>query len=130
MRDDPESSVLRLSIPARPEYLVFTRLVLTGLSRSTEIDEETLADLKLAVTEICSPSVRGAGDGPGVPEIRLSYELSSDSLRVEVEETGHGVRDEAEEDAMGLAIASALVDELELVEVSSGSRIVLTKRLR
>ena len=56
-------SELRLSIPAKPEYVVFSRLVLTGLARTTEIDEETLGDLKVAVTEACSRSVRASSAG-------------------------------------------------------------------
>ena len=131
-------SVLRLSIPAKPEYVVFTRLVLTGLSRATEIDEETLGDLKMAVTEVCSRSVRRAEAGEGL-QIELCYELVDGTLTVAVEEEGAAFSPEAleqtpdtvSEDAMGLAIVQALVDELELVPLPDdrGSRLSFRKRL-
>jgi serine/threonine-protein kinase RsbW len=132
-------TVLHLSIPAKPEYLVFTRLVLTGLSRTTEIDAETLADLKVAVSEICSRAVRRASADGGSEEIQLRYELDGDVLLVEVEEEAataeSALEQEADtlnEDAMGLAIVQALVDELELspAEDVGRSRLSLRKRLR
>jgi serine/threonine-protein kinase RsbW len=129
-------STLRLSIPAKPEFVVFSRLVLTGLSRTTEIDEETLGDLKVAVTEACSRSVRGADEGEG--SIELRYVLADGTLTVEVEDEGRafdleaaGEDDTLSEDAMGLAIVEALVDELELEPLGdgAGSRLRFTKRL-
>jgi len=45
------SSTVRLTIPAKPEYITLVRLALSGLSRLRPLDEETLGDLKLAVTE-------------------------------------------------------------------------------
>ena len=51
---------VRLTIPAKAEYITLGRLALTGLSRLQPVREETLADLKLALTEACSNSVRHA----------------------------------------------------------------------
>ena len=61
---------VRLTIPARPEYVTLCRLALTGLSRFRDFSHETLADLKLALTEACSNAVRHAyPNGGGVVEI-------------------------------------------------------------
>ena len=61
---------IRLIIPAKPEYISLARLALTGLSRVRELDPETLADLKLAITEATSNSVRHAySDGSGTVEV-------------------------------------------------------------
>src|SRR5581483_8762332 len=75
---------IRLRIPARAEYISLGRLALTGVSRLRELSDETLADLKLALTEACSNSVRHAyRDGrDGVVEI--DYELGPDRLVIEV----------------------------------------------
>jgi serine/threonine-protein kinase RsbW len=55
-----------LTIPAKPEYITLSRLALSGLSRVRPFADDTLADLKLALTEACSNSVRHAyGDGHG-----------------------------------------------------------------
>ncbi len=46
---DATTSHLHLRFPARPEYLVLGRLVLTGLSRARVMEDDTLSDLKLAL---------------------------------------------------------------------------------
>src|SRR6184192_1368402 len=84
-----DGPTVRLTIPAKPEYITLVRLALSGLSRLRTLSEETLGDLKLAVTEACSNSVRhGYGDGEGVVEIL--YELQPDRLVIEVADDGPG----------------------------------------
>ena len=83
------SRTVRLTIPAKPEYITLSRLALTGLSRVRPLPDETLADLKLALTEACSNSVRHAyGDGEG--HVEISFELRDDRLIVEVSDDGAG----------------------------------------
>ncbi len=92
---DRDTREVRLTIPAKPEYITLGRLALTGLSRLRPLDEETLADLKLALTEACSNSVRHAyADGEGIVEI--VYELHPDRLVIEVVDDGEGFDPAAE----------------------------------
>jgi serine/threonine-protein kinase RsbW len=129
---------IQLTIPARPEYITLSRLALTGLSRVRALSPETLADLKLAITEACSNSVRHAyGDGAGAVEI--VYELYPDRLVVEVADHGTGFepaatgngRDELIEGGLGIAIIQAIADELEFGRSTEdgGSRLRFVKRL-
>ena len=53
-----------LRIPAKPEYITLCRLALTGLAQLREFPDDAMADLKLALTEAVSNSVRHAY-GPG-----------------------------------------------------------------
>ena len=55
--------IVRLTFPARAEYLLLARLTLSGLARELPLDDELLADLKLAVTEACGNAVRHAYPG-------------------------------------------------------------------
>ncbi len=75
------SGVVALSIPAKAEYITLCRLALTGIAQVRAVEPETLADLKLALTEACSNSIRHAyEDGrSGVVEVR--YELQGRSAR-------------------------------------------------
>jgi serine/threonine-protein kinase RsbW len=111
---------VRLSIPAKPEYITLCRLALTGISRLRPLGEETLADLKLALTEACSNSVRHAyADGDGIVDIR--YELHADRLVIEVADNGEGFdpaeaesdEDDLSEGGLGIAIIRSIADELE-----------------
>ncbi len=94
-----DSRTVRLIIPAKPEYITLSRLALTGLARVRELPDDTLADLKLALTEACSNSVRHAyGDGDG--HVEISFELCEDKLIVEVSDDGTGF-DSAVSDGTG-----------------------------
>ncbi len=130
---------IRLTIPARAEYISLGRLALTGLSRVRNLSEETLADLKLALTEACSNSVRHAyPQGEGVVEI--SYALRSDRIVIEVSDDGEGFGladpdanggHELTEGGLGIAIIRAIADEFEVAvgEDGRGSRLRFAKVL-
>src|ERR1700694_5102127 len=130
---------VRLTTPAKPEYITLVRLALTGLSRLRPLSEETLGDLKLAVTEACSNSVRHgyAEGGEGVVEVL--YELKPDRLVVEVADNGPGFdaegdRPDAEnlaEGGLGIEIIKAVSDEFEAGKRAEGrgSRLRFVKFL-
>ena len=133
---------VRLTIPAKPEYITLGRLALTGIARlrARPLPQEVLGDLKLALTEACTNSVRHAyGDREGMVEIL--YELHEDRLVVEVSDHGNGFEppreparvldaDELSEGGLGIAIIQALSDEFEIAEsAQGGSRLRFVKRL-
>src|SRR5437899_2543789 len=132
-----------LTIPAEPRWLALCRLVLSGLCQLGPVDDEMLADLKLAVTEACSNSVRHAYTNGGSGMVSIRYELGSDTLAVEIADAGQGFRfdrpvpelapqpgEDLREDEMGLAIITALVDELDIGGGPGGvgTRIRFSKR--
>jgi serine/threonine-protein kinase RsbW len=138
--NDQENGAMRVSltIPAKAEYITLGRLALTGLLRPRSLPEETVGDLKLALTEACTNSVRHAyPDGPGA--VQILYELRPDRLVIEVSDDGRGfdysepVGDEEEltEGGLGIAIIRALADEFELGgrEGGHGSRLRFMKLL-
>ena len=137
-RDVEPGSAIRLTIPAKAEYITLGRLALTGLSRLRELPQETIADLKLALTEACSNSVRHAyPEGSGTVEI--VYELQRDRLVIEVADDGEGFdpgthaanEGELAEGGLGIAIIRSVADELEIGtrEHGRGSRLRFVKLL-
>ncbi len=142
MRTEPPSATeaVRLTIPAKPEYITLVRLALTGLAGLRPLSDETLGDLKLAVTEAASNSVRHAyGNGNGDGTVEVVYELENDRLIVEVYDNGQGFvhehtgadRDELDEGGLGIAIIQALADEFEVGARpgGTGSRLRFVKLL-
>jgi serine/threonine-protein kinase RsbW len=145
-RNGDGAQVVSLTIPAEPRWLALCRLVLSGLCQLGPVDDEVLADLKLAVTEACSNSVRHAyGEEGDAGLVSVRYQLSARAVSVEVADAGHGFRfdrpipelgpqpdDELREDEMGLAIIHALVDDVEIGAgpEGRGTRITLTKHLQ
>ena len=138
--DARDRRVVRLTIPARPEYITLCRLALTGLARLRPISDELVADLKLALTEAASNSVRHADAGGG-GFVEIAYELYGDRLVIEVNDEGEGF-DPAEdgelgdlenltEGGLGIAIIRAIADEFVLSRGprGHGSRLRFVKVL-
>jgi serine/threonine-protein kinase RsbW len=139
--DDDQVCMVRLTIPAKAEFIGLGRLALSGLARlhPDPLSDELVADLKLALTEACTNAVRHAYDGgDGIVEIR--YELHPDRLVVEVADDGEGFDleptattagdDELVEGGLGIAIIRALADELEISgREQGGSTLRFVKRL-
>jgi serine/threonine-protein kinase RsbW len=125
--------VVRLTFPAKPDYLLLARLALSGLTRSVPVSEEALADLKLAVTEACGNAVRHAyPDATG--DVSVSYVVTDDALEMIVEDQGRGVEkpDLADapfaaplESGMGISIIKTIVDDLDIQPGADGRGTVV-----
>ena len=138
---EDDGRTVRLRIPARPEYIALCRLALMGISRLRPLSEEVVEDLKLALTEACTNSVRHAytersQDGGGVVEI--CYELHPDRLAIEVADDGGGfdpnrtlVTNSLSEGGLGISIIRAIADEVEIGPRpgGTGSRLRFVKTL-
>ena len=137
--ESDETRSIRLRIPAKPEYITLCRLALTGLAQLRAMSEETIADLKLALTEAVSNSVRHAYGAHG-GHVEITYELRPDRLGIEVVDDGEGFDpDEApsfeggelSEGGLGIAIIRTIADEFEIRSRpgARGSRLRFAKLL-
>lgn len=124
-------SVVRLSFPAKPDYLLLARLALSGIARQLPVGDEQLADLKLALTEACGNAVRHAYPD-SVGDVKVVFDVDEKRLLMTVEDRGNGIRapdslsdDEPPlrllESGMGMPIIRAIVDEL-VVEPRPGGQ--------
>ena len=135
------SRAVTLRIPAKPEYITLCRLALTGLAQLREIADDVMADVKLALTEAVSNSVRHAYGPDGDGHVEVRYELQPDRLAIEVVDDGAGFDpDEApsfdksaelSEGGLGIAIIRTIADEFELDSQPGkrGSRLRFVKNL-
>jgi serine/threonine-protein kinase RsbW len=130
--------IVALTVPARAEFIALGRLALTGLARTRALSAEMVADLKLALTEACSNSVRHAYDEGREGVVEILYELSDDRIAIQVTDDGSGfdpqtlerAQEELDEGGLGIAIIRALTDELEIgARPEGGSRLRFTKYL-
>jgi serine/threonine-protein kinase RsbW len=132
-------TVVRLSFPAKADYLLLARLALAGVARSLPVGPELLADLKLAVTEACGNAVRHAyAEREG--SVGVAFVVAEDRLEMIVEDAGAGIGLPMEElvaepaarapsepmdGGMGMAIIRAIVDELDVRDGSGGRGTVV-----
>jgi serine/threonine-protein kinase RsbW len=95
-----------LTVPAKPEYIVLTRLALSAVCRLTPLQPEDVADLKLAVTEAATGLVREDSSD----QLSCDFSLSEDRLVLEISGPDTGSVS-LEEQELGRAIIRATVDE-------------------
>ena len=130
---------VKLTIPARPEYITLGRLALTAIAGVRPLSDETLHDLKLALTEACTNSVKHAYADGGEGNVDILYQLEPDRLAVEVGDAGPGFEPEdgngldgetLSEGGLGIEIIRAVTDEVEIAErEGGGSRLRFVKFL-
>ncbi len=106
---------LQLSLPARAENVAVIRHAFGGLGEALGVPEQTLADIKLAVTEACTNVVVHAypdGEGPmGVDAL-----VRDDRLTIVVRDDGRGMLPRADSPGLGLGLPliATLAEALEL----------------
>jgi anti-sigma regulatory factor (Ser/Thr protein kinase) len=139
----PAQQRVVLTIPTKPEFVALGRLALTALGNQAGLEEETIADLKLAVSEACATFIAEpgsesafemAGSGGG-GTIRIEYSLMPDRWTILVQGPDTGVRLDARTDdplsecAIGITIICALVDEVSLEHDGNQATLRMVKRL-
>jgi len=135
--------VVELEIPARAEFVALARLVVSALASSdSNLADERIDDLKLAVSEACTNAIE-AHDAAGSQErVLVRCKTGDDSLEVCVEDRGHGF-DPAQlpdhppvtdpdrlkfERGLGIPLIRALVDEVEFSPTAQGTAVRLVMR--
>jgi serine/threonine-protein kinase RsbW len=119
------------------------RLALAGLLRSRGFSEDAVADLKLALTEACSNSVRHAYDHDD-GQVHLGFTLHRDRVTIEIRDEGAGFHEDDEdcpecrgmpeiklsEGGMGISIIRAVVDDFDLRHPADGGTVLVLTKLR
>jgi serine/threonine-protein kinase RsbW len=83
----PNTDVSELVFGATPGYIATARLFAATIGRHYGLTNETLEDLRLAVSEACTLAVEAGGGSAGRP-VKLSLRWSGEALQVEVQDVG------------------------------------------
>ncbi|MFE3167372.1 ATP-binding protein [Streptomyces sp. NPDC059224] len=132
-------ATVELRFSALPEHVRTARLVAAAVARRAGVDEAVLDEVRLAVGEACSRAV-GLHQSVGInepvrvalieDEKQFSIEVGDEAPRsVPVDRATGAAPDadvEAEEDEMGLAVISGLVDDVEVTAGEHGGLIRMT----
>lgn len=143
-----------LTIPCKAEYVALCRLVVGALGTHEALDEESIADLKVVVTEACNcflGDVNGCAtpepgesagkihgeSGGAAPSLRVDFHLSPETWEITVYDPDRRHRispsslcDPMSGGGLGLTIIRALVDSMEQTDSDAeGSAIRLLKHL-
>ncbi|MFM9550834.1 Anti-sigma regulatory factor (Ser/Thr protein kinase) [Streptomyces sp. cf124] len=129
-------ATVELRFSALPEHVRTARLVAAAVARRAGVDEAVLDEVRLAVGEACTRAV-GLHQSSGISApVRVSLIEEEKQFSIEVgDEAPHAVPGdpssgnadaEVEEDDMGLAVISGLVDDVEVTAGENGGLIRMT----
>lgn len=111
----PEPPDLSLILPARAENVAVIRHAIGGLAEVVDVPDQTLADIRLAVTEAATNTVVHAYGGAEGP-LEVAAYLRGRQLVVIVRDEGRGIvpRTDSPGLGLGLPLIATLAESLEL----------------
>jgi serine/threonine-protein kinase RsbW len=112
-------TTIALEIPPRSAYVGVVRLALASLARTAGLDEATIDDLRIAVSEACANAVLAHEQSGLDTPVSVSWTEEGDSFVVAVEDSASTYESESALDSQGIAtrlamsaaLLRALVDE-------------------
>ncbi|MEU3495874.1 ATP-binding protein [Kitasatospora cineracea] len=124
-------ATVELRFSALPEHVRTARLVAAAVARRAGVDESVLDELRLAVGEACSRAVALHQRNGGGGAVRVALTEQEKRFLIEVaDEAGpaHAAGaaaggDPEDEDALGLAVITGLVEDVEVGNGSDGGVI-------
>ena len=131
-------ATVELRFSALPEHVRTARLVAAAVARRAGVDEAVLDEVRLAVGEACTRAVGLHQTGGISAPVKVLLIEEEKQFSIEVgDEAPHAVPGgrapsgpdsdaEAEEDEMGLAVISGLVDDVEVSAGEHGGLIRMT----
>ncbi len=127
----PEYPDLSLTLPARAENVAVVRHAIGGLGEALDVGDQTLSDVKLAVTEACTNTVVHAypeGEGP----LEIAAYVRDSRLMIVVRDEGRGIvpRTDSPGLGLGLPLIATLAEALELgTDADQRTEVRMTFRL-
>jgi anti-sigma regulatory factor (Ser/Thr protein kinase) len=107
---------LELKLPARAENVAVVRHAFGGFAEALSVDEQTLADIKLAITEACTNVVIHAYDEGEDGALEVDASIDDRRLTVVIRDRGRGIvpRPDSPGLGLGLPLIATLAESLEL----------------
>ncbi|MBP7174794.1 MAG: ATP-binding protein [Thermoclostridium sp.] len=114
---------IKIHLPQKADYLGFLRLSVSGLASKMGFDIDTIEDIKVAVSEVCSRLISQGSDE--YTDYDITFQLFNWGLRAILSVQNHDGSDifEGESGDFAKAIISTLMDEF---EISTDKNYVIT----
>ncbi|MBN2025952.1 MAG: ATP-binding protein [Actinobacteria bacterium] len=135
-----ESTTFELEMPAKAKYVGLARLLAGSIARRMRFNEESIDDLKIAISEVCTNAIVHTGNGKeGKAPILIRFLAGNGYLTIEVRDHGPGFdpdrilerkSDDLLNQGFGIPLIKSLVDEYECdSHVKDGTVVSITKFL-
>src|SRR6266508_3370825 len=137
MPADGEGPELELTFPPKPEFVRTARHAVAALARLHEAQDNTVEDIKLAVSEACTSAVAANAESQANEPVRVHVEIDGGTIVIDVFDRGASVDpeviehlDEMDTDELpfekqlSLPLLRGLVDRLEGRKRDGGGMII------
>ena len=129
---------VRFVIPAKREFVGLVRLAIGGLAPAMPFDADTVEDMKLVMSEICTNIVLGVSEETAPPpELAFTVTLNPSDVTIEID-SSEAVDElmsatsaewtKPKQSGYGLSIITALMDKVELVPGGDHRSILRLKK--
>ncbi len=119
------SRIIRLAIPAAPEFLRLARLAVADLASRAGFSFEEIEDLRIGVDELCHLLMTPGADGH---HLNLTFTLEADAVCVEGEGPPSADHAAVVQSDLSRTIVAAVADEHEVRRDGDVLRFRLLKR--
>jgi serine/threonine-protein kinase RsbW len=125
---DSLAATVELEVPARPEYVAVVRLALASLGRLAGLDEATVEDLKIAVSEATTSAMLVNQAAGRSDPVSIAWARGDGQVVIEISDRGQGA-DATEVDdgdptgvraGISVALLESIVDGCEVVPRPDG----------
>nr|BEK67429.1 ATP-binding protein [Kitasatospora purpeofusca] len=123
-------ATVELRFSALPEHVRTARLVAAAVARRAGVDESVLDEVRLAVGEACSRAVGLHRRGGVTGAVRVALTDQEKRFLIEVEDEAGldtvpstAADGDQDEDTLGLAVLTGLVEDLEVTSGAGGGLI-------
>lgn len=124
-------------LPAKREYVGLVRLAISGLAPALPFDSDTIEDIKLVMSEICTNIIIGKPKDKSAPELEFAIAIGSSDVTIDIG-GGEAINDlmsttvnewtKPKQSGYGLSIITALMDHVELIPDGSHGSMLRLKR--
>ena len=128
-------AVVELEIPSRPEYVAVVRLAVASLARQAGMEEETVDELRIALSEACTTAVMTHAEAGVEDPVQVTWEaddaevkivVTSKTLPESASDTGSTTMSLASRLIMSQALLESLATSVQMDHTDSTQKTSLT----
>lgn len=118
---------IAVTLPCKAEYVSVARLTASGVASRAGFDLDTVEDIKVAVSEVCSRIIGKAEDSG--KQFEIEFNICTDKLIINFSSDIKAIDCifQNDEDGLGMAIINAFMDEVEYCPENKGYVLSMTK---
>jgi len=116
-------------LPNKADYVSVARLTASGIASRVGFDIETVEDIKVAVSEVCSRIISASSEQLG--QYKILFDIFKDELVITFSSDMEKINCifEDDNDGLGMSIINAFMDKVEFCSENNDYILFMTKTL-